>query len=464
MTQTPRRTVLTAAAFAAVTAATAASAAAAVPGRRDAAEPDPAQAPTDALTVAASTIAYHAWTSASDWRSGTGRGTALVSGDRSGVLLRRSQGTVDYTDPHTGNTSAWEHATWLSPEHRVRTPGSELIASWNADTPAGTFVRIEVRATYTDGTESPWYTLGVWASGDEDLRRTSLDGQRDGKSSVWTDTVAVDDTDGPLRIAGYRLRLTLHRKPGLTVSPVVWRVGAMVSDVPDRFEVPASTPGVAAGTELPVPPHSQNIHIGRYPEYNGGGQAWCSPTSATMILAYWGKGPGADDLAWVNPAYDDPQVCHAARFTFDYEYEGCGNWPFNTAYAASYPDMQGVVTRIASLADAETLIAAGIPLITSQSFYEAELDGSGYGTAGHLMTVVGFTADGDVIANDPASPSNAAVRRVYKRRQFENILLRTRRLDAGGVERGGSGGVVYLFFPARPTAAQRRALAAVGVR
>ena len=46
------------------------------------------------------------------------------------------------------------------------------------------------------------------------------------------------------------------------------------------------------------------------------------------------------DLAWVNPAYADPQVCHAARFTFDYQYEGCGNWPFNAAYAATYPDMQ----------------------------------------------------------------------------------------------------------------------------
>lgn len=452
MTPTPRRTVLTAAALAAVAAAASGSPAAAVPAGRRAAD------------TAAGTVEYHAWTSAADWRAGTARGTALVSGDRSGILLRRSPGTIDYTDPHTGTTSAWEHAQWLSPEHRTGLPATELIASWNADTPAGTFVRIEARATYTDGTLSPWYTLGVWASGDEDLLRTSLNGQRDGVSSVWTDTVAIDDPAGPQRITGYRLRLTLHRRPGSTLTPVVWRVGAMVSDVPDRFEVPASVPGPAAGVELPVPRRSQNIHLGRYPEYNGGGEAWCSPTSSTMILEYWGRGPGAGDLAWVDPAYDDPQVCHAARFTYDYAYGGCGNWPFNTAYAASYPDMQGVVTRIASLTDAETLIAAGIPLITSQSFYEAELDGSGYGTSGHLMTVIGFTAAGDVIANDPASPSNAAVRRVYPRRQFENIWLRTKRYDAEGVVRGGSGGVAYLFFPARVTAAQRAALAAVGVR
>lgn len=98
MTPTPRRTVLTAAALAAVAAAASGSPAAAVPAGRRVAD------------TAAGTVEYHAWTSAADWRAGTARGTALVSGDRSGILLRRSQGTIDYTDPHTGTTSAWEHA------------------------------------------------------------------------------------------------------------------------------------------------------------------------------------------------------------------------------------------------------------------------------------------------------------------------------------------------------------------
>ena len=80
-----------------------------------------------------------------------------------------------------------------------------------------------------------------------------------------------------------------------------------------------------------------------------------------MIIEYWGRKPTAEDLAWVNPDYADPQVCHAARYTFDYQYEGCGNWPFNAAYAATYRDMQGVVTRLGSLTDLETLIARGHP-------------------------------------------------------------------------------------------------------
>ena len=56
------------------------------------------------------------------------------------------------------------------------------------------------------------------------------------------------------------------------------------------------------------------------------------------------------------------------------------------------------------------------------------------------------------------------MRRVYKRREWENIWLRTKRYNAAGKVVSGTGGVCYLYFPARPTAHQRRALAAVGVR
>ncbi|MFD7817809.1 peptidase C39 family protein [Streptomyces sp. NPDC059785] len=406
-------------------------------------------------------VGNHAWTSYADWRGGTAQGTRAVPGVRPGLVLDTPAGTTDYTDPHTQQTAAWEYATWTSPVHRLAVPATEAIASWNAHTPAGTWLQIELRGTYSDGTQTPWYVMGRWAAGDEDIRRTSVDDQRDGRSSVWTDTFAVDDPASGLRLAACLLRLTLYRRPGTTLTPTVWRLGVMGSDVPDRFTVPASTPGPAR--ELDVPRYSQEIHAGQYPEYDNGGEAWCSPTSSQMIIEYWGRRPTAEQLSWVDPSYADPQVCHAARSTYDYQYAGCGNWPFNAAYAATYQDLQGVVTRLGSLSDLERLVDAGIPAITSQSFLKTELTGAGYGTAGHLMTVIGFTDGGDVIANDPASPSDAAVRRVYQRREWENIWLRTKRYNASGNVVSGTGGVCYLYFPARPTARQRRALAAVGI-
>ncbi|MEU9734687.1 peptidase C39 family protein [Streptomyces sp. NPDC048002] len=450
--QPSRRTVLTAAVAAAVAGGAGAVPAVAAPaggaGR-------PGHGP-------ARPIDNRSWTTYTDWRSGTAKGTRAVAGARPGLVIAAPAGVADYTDPHTGTTGAWEYATWTSPVHRLRVPATEAIASWNADTPAGTWIQVELRGTYSDGTDTPWYVMGRWAAGDQDIRRTSVDDQTDDKSTIWTDTFSIDDPATGLRLNSYRLRLTLYREPGTRLTPTVWRLGAMGSDVPDRFTVPASTPGLAQ--ELAVPRYSQEIHAGQYPEYDNGGEAWCSPTSSQMIIEYWGGRLTEDQLAWVDPSYADPQVCHAARFTFDYQYEGCGNWPFNAAYAATFDDLQGVVTRIGSLTELETLIAAGIPAITSQSFLKEELTGAGYGTSGHLMTVIGFTAQGDVIANDPASPSNDAVRRVYLRREFENIWLRTKRYNASGRVVSGTGGVCYLYFPARPSVRQRLALASVGIR
>jgi hypothetical protein len=416
---------------------------------------------TDASDPARS-VDYRSWTTYAEWRGGVAKGTRAVAGPRPGLLIAAPTGTTDYTDPHTGKTATWEYATWTSPVHKLCVPSTETIASWNADTPAGTWLQVELHGTYSDGTDTPWYVMGRWAAGDRDIKRTSVDDQTDGKSTIWTDTFAIDDATTGLRLVSYRLRLTLYRRPGTKLTPTVWRLGAMGSDIPDRFTVPASTPGLAQ--ELTVPRYSQEIHAGQYPEYDNGGEAWCSPTSSQMIIEYWGGRPTPEQLAWVDPTYADPQVDNAARFTYDYQYQGCGNWPFNAAYAATYKDLQSVVTRLGSLTDLETLIAAGIPAITSQSFLRTELTGAGYGTSGHLMTVIGFTADGDVIANDPASPSDDAVRRVYNRREWENIWLRTKRYNASGKVVSGTGGVCYLYFPAHPTERQRKALAAVGVR
>ncbi|MGW3910851.1 peptidase C39 family protein [Streptomyces sp. NPDC005070] len=427
-----------------------------------AAGPPAAAAPARRTRAPGGLVDNRAWTSYSDWRSGSARGARAVPGARPGLAIGAPAGTTDYTDPHTGRTATWEYATWTSPVHRLAVPATEAIASWNAHTPAGTWIQVELTGTYSDGTDTPWYVMGRWASGDQDIRRTSVDDQTDGRSTIWTDTFSIDDAASGLRLVSYRLRLTLYRTPGSKITPTVRRLGAMGSDIPDRFTVPASAPGLAQ--ELNVPPYSQEIHAGQYPEYDNGGEAWCSPTSSQMIIEYWGRRPTAEQLAWVDPAYADPQVCLAARSTYDYQYAGCGNWPFNAAYAATYKDLQGVVTRLGSLTDLETLIAAGIPAITSQSFLKTELTGAGYGTSGHLMTVIGFTADGDVIANDPASPGDAAVRRVYKRSEWETIWLRTKRYNASGKVVSGTGGVCYLYFPAHPSARQRKALAAVGIR
>jgi Peptidase_C39 like family len=60
-------------------------------------------------------------------------------------------------------------------------------------------------------------------------------------------------------------------------------------------------------------------------------------------------------------------------------------------------------------------------------------------TNGHLMVIVGFRENGDVVVNDPASSTRKGVRRTYDRGQFEDAWLK--RSGSGG----GSGGVVYVI-------------------
>ncbi|MEH1169603.1 peptidase C39 family protein [Micromonospora sp. CPCC 205539] len=435
------RTRLRAAALAGATALTLLAAAA------PAAAAQPLTGARPPTTVHDEQITYQDWSGPVDWLRGSRAGTRVVPGLRSGLTLARPTGTTEYADPHSGVTRTWEYGTWTSPKTPVGFDATELIASWNAETPAGTWIQVEMQGSYTSGAQTPWYVMSRWASGDADIKRTSLDGQGDPWSTIWTDTFSIDDADAGVLLRSYQLRLTLYRAPGQTAAPVVRMLGAMSSTVPDRFTVPASAGHIAWGRELPVPRYSQNVHAGHYPEYDGGGEAWCSPTSTEMVIEYWGRQPSAADTAWVDPTYPDPTVNHAARMTYDYEYDGAGNWPFNTAYAATFPGLEGRATRLHSLDELERFIAAGIPVVTSQSFLASELDGAGYGTSGHLFVVVGFTAEGDVIVNDPASSSNDVVRNVYPREQFEQIWLRTKRINASGGVSGGSGGVAYLIKP-----------------
>jgi hypothetical protein len=395
-------------------------------------------APVAAAPATGAPVDFRQWRSMSDFLMGRSEGLLPTPG---GLVIARPVGTVEHTEPDLGTTRTYEFGRWTSPKYRQGFDATQLVASWNAKTPKNTWLQVEMQGTTSAGTKSSWYTMARWALGDSDIIRTTVPGQEDAVGYVDVDTFVAEQP-----ISSYQLRVTLYRERGTHSTPRLGMVGAMTSNIPDRFTVPAGPSAGAWGTELPVPRYSQNTHAGEYPEYGGGGEAWCSPTSTEMVVEYWGKKPSDEDLDWVDPNLADPTVPHAARFTYDHDYDGTGNWPFNTAYAASF-GLNGHITRLSSITDLEKYIKAGIPVITSQSFLASELDGAGYGTAGHIMVVVGFTETGDIIANDPASSSNEAVRNVYKRDQFANIWLRTKRHNASGGISGGPGGVAYIIAP-----------------
>ncbi len=107
--------------------------------------------------------------------AGTHDGT--FNTDLRGTVLAGAPSKGSYADPY-GRTIADERGTWTS--NPVRTPFAfdELVASWHASTPTGTWIDVQMRASGVSRT-TKWYTLAVWASGDDTIHRTTLKGQDD---------------------------------------------------------------------------------------------------------------------------------------------------------------------------------------------------------------------------------------------------------------------------------------------
>lgn len=354
-------------------------------------------------------IILNRWADVDAWKSGTASG---VSVEVSGLVFDRPVEQVDQ----------YEAATWTSPLTPVGFPATELIPSWTATTPGSSFVRIELRAADASGRTTKWYNLGDWAADDSAFTRTSLKGQDDEDGVVEADILKAAEGR---RWESMQARVTLLRPAGSEDVPSVQALYAVASAVPTESE--PSHPQTAMGVVLEVPAHSQLIHQG--------GHALCSAASTAMVLSYWGTGPGPADYAWVDPSYPDPWVDHAARHIYDRSFSGCGNWPFNTAYAGRF-GVRGFVTRLRSLNEAELFIAAGIPLIASSSYAAGEVPGLDYTTDGHLVVLAGFTAEGDPVLNDPNAPANDGVRKRVGRKEWEAAWLRSSR------------GVVYVIHPA----------------
>jgi len=294
----------------------------------------------------------------------------------------------------------------------VRGAFVEVVPSWNAVTRAGSWVTLEVRAD-VGGRWTRYYSFGRWTSGKEPAR-ASLNGQGDADGDVLTDTLR-------LKRPGVRVqyRVRLYARDAAS-APSIRLVTLAVT--PARAALSSAAPASAApvrsawGRVLNVPARSQML----YPA----GEGWCSPASVSMVLAYWG----------VNVTVPD-----AAAGTFDATYGGTGNWSFNVAYAATQ-GMTAFVTRYASLASVERLIVAGVPVVVSAGWAVGELPGAPIPKSdGHLMVVVGFDRDGNVIVNDPAGRVDAEVRRVYDRARLERLWLKH------------SGGTAYVIHPSTVT-------------
>lgn len=301
----------------------------------------------------------------------------------------------------------------ISPEISTPFHYRDAIASWNASTPAGSWLEIQFRAKY--GTRwSKWYVLGIWAADDSTIRRHSVSSQGDEDGLVSADTFVSSNKE---ETNAFQLKFRLFSADGAAI-PIIHNASVAYSTaIQKAADVSAGNPALW-NTLIDLPQYSQMI-------YPNGGNVWCSPTSTSMVLAYLDRYIGDCE----------PRVHAAVDGVYDWIYDGHGNWPFNTAYAATQ-GYEGYIFRFNSLAKAEEYVATGIPVIISIAWDKGQLTGADVdSTNGHLVVLVGFDSSGNPIIHDPAAPANERVRRTYLRSEFEPLWL------------GSSGGTVYLIYP-----------------
>jgi hypothetical protein len=360
------------------------------------------------------------------WRADAGTGFAgwALDGVRAterGLMLDAASASASTSTETSGLTRPDGRAGLaVGPVQATAAPFRELIPSWNAETPPGSWVEVRLRARIggDDGRWTRWYELGSWATDSGTDRRQSVKGQRDDDGRVATDTVLLSAA-----ASAHQLAFILHADtPAADGGPLV-TLAAVLASSPSRLarDVPPSP--AAWGVTLDVPERSQML-------YAGGGPVWCSPTSTSMVLAYWSERLGKAVL--------DQPVPTVAAAVYDPVYRGSGNWPFNTAYAGR-DGLTAYVSRMSSLAQVERWIEAGSPVVASLAWAPGDLGSAAAvpSTDGHVLVIVGFTAAGDVVVNDPAADPRLGqpVRRVYPRGAFERLWL------------AHSGGTVYLVYP-----------------
>ena len=292
-----------------------------------------------------------------------------------------------------------------SPELPTRIHWTELIASWNAKTPPGGYLKVEVRAFHSDRA-TKWFTMGLWSGDPAKHPRESVRGQKDADGDVATDTLTLSQPAQRVQV-----RVTLgadgRSKPKLKFLSL---------SLLDARAAPSPLPAnrAAWGRTIDVPERSQMAY-----ENDG---VLCSPTTVSMLLAYWSKRaqrPGLD--------HDVPEVVPGV---YDPNWEGTGNWVFNTAYAGSLPGMRAYTTRLSDVAELEDFVARGIPVGLSLCYNR--LRGKSREPSGHLVVCVGFTKDGDAVINDPGTSRN-----------LRKIFARANLIDAWAYSKNA----VYLIYP-----------------
>jgi peptidase C39-like protein len=314
-------------------------------------------------------------------------------------LRLTAEGSLD-VDPGR----AWGELT--TAEHAIP-PADRAVASWNVRGGDGARLTVSLRAKVESGW-TPWAVLGRWdgREGTASLKHQDCD-----LFLVETDTLVLRGK--PAAALQLRARLSSGRATEAGGAAKAGAEARLTSLAVTHWLKGQRAPlechrSAAWGRVLEVPERSQMIEP---PAVRG---RICSPTSLSMVLAYHGV---------------DLPTSRVSAGVLDREEGIWGNWPANTEFAGTVDPnkvREAFVRKMNGLEEAEAEIAAGRPLVLSHRFGKGDLAGAPISESdGHLIVLVGFSAGGDPVVNDPAAdPARGqSVRRTYRRAELYHTWL-----------------------------------------
>lgn len=298
-------------------------------------------------------------------------------------------------------------------------PFTEIMPSWNPITPPDTGMVFHLR-TRDEATQdwSPWLYMGQW-----------------GRTVHWP-TRTTEFPGGEVRVDylilkqpadAFQFRISLFSfDMDMRNNPAVRRVAFSYSG---RIADPATRERLLQkdildgewARRLPVPFYTQ----GDLDRSISG--STCSPTSVSMLLSYHGI---------------DKPLLENCMAIYDPEYGIFGNWNRAVAYPGEL-GLKAYLRRFRNWEQVKAMIAKDQPVIASIRFKEGEFPSNPMkSTGGHLIVVIGFTPEGDVIVNDSAH-----------RTEGMGIVYKADELGRAWFDKGGVGYIVEQ--EARPARRQR---------
>src|SRR5690349_592679 len=176
-------------------------------------------------------------------------------------LASTGLGALSYTDPfafYSGDgvngSGDYVSGTWTSGVTNLSFGFNELVSSWNATTPAGTWIQVQVQPLIEGKGWAKWYTLGRWSSDSSSFHRTSVGGQGDENGFVSIDTWFAKDH----LATAYRLQATLYRSTTASDGPTLTRLSAIAMNLTNQKSIfpSKSTMSGSAELDLGVPRYS----------------------------------------------------------------------------------------------------------------------------------------------------------------------------------------------------------------